>query len=184
MMNLLILFLGQIPEAVFLAWFLIFSKGIRKNRILFTILMIAEYLIIMNLFEYNWLFHIIYTITTFLTLKILYKDESYITDVFIFVIGYIIIIISSLFCYLISKSNVVIASIINRLIIFIPLLVLNYKLSSIQNIYKKYWNRNDKIKKKMKSATFRSLNIIIFNLSFYVINACMVLALIMKNGGV
>lgn len=181
-MELLIVLLGQIPEAVFISLFLIFTKNLRNKRILFTGLMIIEYLLIMTLFAYNWMFHILYIVTAYLTLKILYKRQTQITDIFLLAMAYLLIIVSSVICFLISSNSVIIGCIINRIMLFAPLLILNYKLSKIQNIYKKYWNRNDKIKKKMKSITFRSLNVVIFNLLFSIINICMLCAIVMKGG--
>lgn len=181
-MEFLQLFLGQIPEAIFIALFMIFVKNLKTKRLLFTSIMVIEYLLLMLLFTYNWIFHILYLVITFIVLKILYKEKAQVTDVFIFAISYIFIIISSALCYLISSNNVIVGCIINRLILFIPLVILNYKLTCIQNIYKKYWNRNDKIKKKIKSITFRSLNLVIFNLLFSIINFGMVYALLSKGG--
>ena len=37
-------------------------------------------------------------------------------------------------------------------------------------MYKKYWNRNDKVNKKMKSLTFRNINIISFNVMFFLMH--------------
>ena len=176
-----ILLLGQIPEAIFISLFMIFVKNIRTKRLLFTIIMIIEYLLLMSLFAYNWMFHILFMIIVYITLKVLYKDKAQITDVFVFVISYILIIISSFICVVAFNVNMVIASIVNRFLLFIPLLALNYKLNYIQKVYRKYWNRNDKIKKKMKSITFRSLNVVVFNLLFTIINIGMLVATYYNN---
>ena len=173
--------LGQVPEAIYFALFMIFTKRIKEKRLLFTILMIVEYILIMALFQYSWLFHIIYTIMTYLTLKILYKEKAQITDVFILMISYIVLIASSAVCMLIFR-NTLLAAIINRIIIFLLLIIFHNKLYKIQNLYKSYWNRNDAVK-KMKTTTFRSLNLVIFNLLFYIINIGMTVALVMLNGG-
>lgn len=180
-MDILIIVLGQLPEAIFFALFMIFAKDIKEKRLLFTGLMCIEYLLIMSLFQYNWLFHIIYTIMTFLTLKVLYKEKSQITDIFILMISYLVLILTSIICVLLFR-NTVLAAIMNRIVIFCPLLLLNTKLSKIQNVYKRYWNRSD-TSKKMKSTTFRSLNLVIFNLLFYIINISMTVALLIIKGG-
>lgn len=181
-MNILITVLGQIPEAIFIALFMIFAKNLKTKRLLFTFIMIAEYLLLMNLFAYNWMFHILYAVLAFIAIKLLYKDKSEITDIFIFATSYIAIIISSMICYVISSDNVIVGCIINRIMLFVPLLIVGYDLHYIEKVYRKYWNRNDKIKKKIKSVTFRSINVVVFNLLFYVINACMVCAIAMKGG--
>ena len=117
-MNILIVVLGQLPEAIFFALFMILAKNIKKKRLLFTGLMCLEYVLIMMLFQYNWLFHIIYTIMTFLTLKVLYKENAQITDIFILMISYIILIVTSAICAVLFNSNLVIATIINRIKIY------------------------------------------------------------------
>ena len=125
------LLLGQIPEAIFFALFMIYAKGLKEKRMLFIILMVVEYLLLKYSFKYNWLFQIGYMITTFLTLKVLYKGKSQIIDVFILLIAYIIMIVSSILCFTISLGNVIIATIINRIIIFLFIFLLKDKLIKI-----------------------------------------------------
>ena len=182
-MNLLELFLGQIPEAIFLALFMVFAKDLRKKRILYVIIIIMEYLILKYSFQYSWYFHIGLTIATFLTLKVLYREKSQITDIFILLISYIVLVVTSAFCFLICHKEVVIATILNRVIIFGLLSICNYRLNKIQKLYKKFWNRDDK-PKAIKSTTFRSLNIVIFNIMFVIFNVGMIYALyLIKMGG-
>ena len=168
-MDLLQLFLGQIPEAIFFAWFMIFTKGLKEKRFLFTILMVIEYLVFKYAFPFDWMFHISFMIGTFTTLKLLYKKKSQITDLFILLIGYVVMVLSSVLCFMVSQGQVIIATIINRFIIFIPLFSMNYRLNKIQEIYKIQWNRGNP-KAKLKSATFRSLNLVIFNVLFVIFN--------------
>lgn len=175
--RMLELFLGQIPEAIFFALFMIFAKGLKEKRLLFTILMIIEYLLLLYSFPYNWLFHICFMVTTFIILKVLYKEKSQITDVFLLLIGYIILGITSIISWLLFNFNMSLVAIFNRIIIFTFIFILNKKLYKIQNIYKFLWNRNDRIKKKIKSTTFRALNIVVFNISFVLINLCMLYAI-------
>lgn len=180
------LLIGQIPEAIFFSLFMIYAKGLKEKRILFIILMVVEYLLLKYSFQYNWLFQIGYMITTFLTLKVLYKEKSQITDLFILLIAYIIMIITSVICVFIFKNNMIIISISNRILIFTLLFLLKNKLIAIQKIYKKFWNRNDKSHLKIKSTTFRALNITIFNLIYVIINIGMIYAIYYNNiaGGV
>lgn len=179
-MNIFEILLGQIPEAIFLALFMIFTKNIKTKRLLFVLLMIVEYLLLIYSFPYNWLFHILYMTVAFVTLKVLYKDKSQITDIFIFILGYIIIIATSIISVLLFGKYMIVASIVNRILIFAPLLALRYKLGSIQNVYKHYWNRNEK-PKKIKSITFRCINTVVFNLLFAIINICMLIATYYNN---
>jgi len=171
--NILEMLLGQVPEAIYFALFMIFTKRLKEKRVLFTILMVMEYLLLIRAIPYNLYSRIGYFITTFLTLKILYKEKCQITDVFILAIASLVLIIMDIPLYfIITKitNNFITYVLIDRTIVFILLLLVKNKLPKIQNIYKKLWNRDDKIKKKMKSTTFRSLNVVIFNITFVVLN--------------
>lgn len=181
--EMLELIIGQVPEAIYFGLFMIFAKDIKEKRILFTILMIAEYLLLkygLNL-HYDIWFQILYTFLTFAILKMLYKEKSQITDIFTFTIASVFLMLSSIICFFITGQNALIASIINRPLLFIIILLLNYKLNKIQKIYKIFWNRNDKINKIMKSTTFRCINIIVFNISFYILNTVMLYCLFLRK---
>ena len=177
------LLLGQIPEAIFFALFMIYAKGIKEKRVLFTILMIIEYLLLKYSFPFNWIFQIGYMITTFLILKVLYREKSQITDVFILLISYIVMIISSAICFLIFRPNTLLAVIINRIILFVLIFVFKDKLINIQKLYKRLWNRTSNSNNKIKSTTFRSLNIVIFNIIYFIINFGMIYALFLLRKG-
>lgn len=163
------LILGQIPEAIFFSLFMIYAKGIKEKRVLFTVLMVVEYLLLKYNFKYSWLFQIAYMIITFLTLKLLYRNKSQIIDIFTFTIANIILIISSALCFYICFQNVVIATLVNRILIFSLIFLLKNKLINIKKFYKKIWNRETNTI-KIKTTTFRSINIIILNFVFYIIN--------------
>ena len=184
-MDLLQLFLGQIPEAIFFALFMIFTKQLKEKRILFTFLMVIEYLLLVNVLVFNSWFQILYTALTFITLKVLYKEKSQITDIFTFTIASFVLILISAFSYFIIWKiiSVYIASVILNRILIILFFIFTYdKLPKIQMTYKKFWNRNDKKNNKIKSTTFRALNVIVFNLLFYVINIGMIFTLFIGRG--
>ena len=52
-MNILEIILGQIPEAVYFAVFMILVKGLKEKRFLFTCLMILEYVFLKQIFVYT-----------------------------------------------------------------------------------------------------------------------------------
>lgn len=179
-MDLLEIFLGQIPEAIYFALFMIFAKDLKEKKILYIILMVIEYLLLKHFIKYNIWFQVLYTFMTFIILKVLYKEKSQITDIFTFTIASIILIIISFVSYFIIckiTSNYYIAAIFNRILMILFLIISYNKLYKIQNLYKRLWNRNDKVKKKIKSTTFRAINVIIFNIIFYIINIGMLYAI-------
>lgn len=180
-MNLYELFLGQVPEAVYFALFLILTKKLKNKRLLFIVIMTIEYVLSMNIEMFSTWSHVIYTILVFITLKVLYKEKAQITDVFTFGISSLFLIVFSAISFAIFMPNTMLVIVVSRALLFIFLLLFNKRLPKIQDLYKKLWNRNDKVKTKMKSTTFRSLNVVIFNLMFYVINVGMIYALLIRK---
>ena len=171
------LLLGQIPEAIFFALFMIYAKNLKEKRVLFILLMIAEYILLTRFIQFNIWLQISYIFITYLILKLLYKGKAQIIDIFTFAIASLIIVICSLFSYLLILStikNFLIANLIQKILLFVFIFLFKNKLYKIQNIYKKFWNRNDKIKKNMKSTTFRALNLFLFNILFCIINTILV----------
>lgn len=176
------LLLGQIPEAIFFALFMIFVKDLKEKRILYITLMTIEYMILITLLPYNIWFQILYTFMSYLILKILYKEKAQIIDIFTFIIaGIIIILVNAILYFIIANTlnNFYVYVILDRIVLFSIILIFNKKLNKIQKMYKKFWNRNDKIKKPIKSVTFRAINIIIFNMVFYILNIIMIYSLIL-----
>lgn len=172
--------LGQIPEAVYFAVFIILTKELKNKRILYTLLMVIDYILILHLIKYNIWGQALYTFISFVILKVLYKEKAQITDIFTFMIAGIILVIVSFLCGILYINNIfsyITCAVINRIILFTLLLINRKNLPKIQKIYKKLWNRNDKIDKKIKSTTFRSINVVAFNTIFYIIHLGMLYAI-------
>lgn len=172
-MNVLQLLLGQIPEAIYFALFMIFTKRLDKKQILFTILMILEYILLFNFTPVTIWSHISYFIITYMILRLLYNEKSQITDIFTLGIASILVIIVSMVSYIIVATtikDIIVCNVLAKIMLFIILYFSRNKLYKIQNMYKKFWNRNDKIPKPMKSTTFRCINLVLFNIMFFIIN--------------
>ena len=183
-MVMLEILLGYIPEAIYFSLFMIFTKQLKEKRLLYITLMILDYLLLKQFIHFSIYFQIAYTFMSFIILKVLYKEKSQVIDIFTFTIGSIILILTSMIMYVIALNtynDTIICNVLHKILIFVLLFVFRNKLSKIQSVYKKLWNRNDKVKKKIKTTTFRSLNVIIFNITFYVINIGMVLATLWKG---
>lgn len=184
-MDLLQLFLGQIPEAIYFALFMIFAKQLKEKRISFTILMIIEYVLLKSIIQYDMWFQVLYTFMTFVILRILYKNKAQVTDIFTFTIASFILILISIISYFIiwKTINIFIYSVVlNRLLLVVFFLLMYRHLPKIQKVYKRFWNRNDKKKNKIKATTFRALNVVVFNIVFYIINLCMLFTSIVGRG--
>ena len=160
---------GQLPEAIYFALFMLLTKQLDTKRLLFIGLVLIEYLLCINVLSYSIWCHILFFILTFIILKILYREKSQITDVFILGIASVWLILSCVLPSFLMNFNYYVYVAMTRILMF-SIFILHKKLPKLQLIYKKLWNRNDKIPKIMKSATFRSINIVIFNFMFYFIN--------------
>lgn len=178
-MNWAEILLGQVPEALYFALFIILTKKLTTKRFLFIVSTILEYILLMYAFPYDIWSHILYFIATYLILKLFYEDKCNITDIFTLGIASIVVMICSFISYAIFGPNMLLVTILSRILLFGILFLLRNRLCKIQNVYKKLWNRNDNVKKKIKSTTFRSLNVVIFNFMFYIINIGMICAIVM-----
>lgn len=177
------LLIGQIPEALYFALFMIYTKQIKEKRLWFIFDMIVEYILLKAFIHYSVAFHIIYICLMYIDLKFLYRQKSQITDVFTFGIASIVVILISAFCYFVVGlfiKDFSVLGLISRILLFVFIFVFRNKLYKIQKLYKKLWNRNDNIKKKIKSVTFRCINVIAFNLMFYAIYLYIILLYLRK----
>lgn len=178
MNEIVLLFLEKICEAIYFSAFLIIAKGIKEKRILFTAIMIFEYLALKYFIHYNIWFQLAYTFMSFLTLKVLYKDKAQVTDIFLFAIASLFLVLLSILCGLILFNYpelYFLMLVINRILIFTFIIAFKNKINYIYNEVRKYWNRH-KNPQKIKSLTLRNISVIIFNLMFYILNICMLIA--------
>ena len=181
-MEILLLFLEKVCEALYFSLFLIFGKNIKEKRLLFISIMIFEYLALKCFIKYNIWFQIIYTFMSFVNLKILYKEKAQITDIFLFAIASIILtiisIISAFIAYYII-NNYYVGLVINRIILFFIFYITKDSIPKFYKKFKYYWNRR-KTNIRIKSLTLRNISIILFNFMFYILNICMAIALLTK----
>jgi len=187
LLNLFTILIAQIPEAIYFSLFMIYTKRLTEKRLLYITLMVVEYILLYRIFPFNVWFQISYTFISYLILKLLYKEKAQIIDIFSFSIASILLIITSAVMYLISfytYNNAYICAILHRILLFIFIFIIKNKLYNIQKLYKKIWNRNFNKTYKIKTTTFRALNVIVFNIMFFIINFGMLLVIFFKNGGV
>ena len=176
MMEIILIFLEKILEAIYFSLFLIIGKDLKKKQLLFIFLMIFEYLLFKSIIKFDVLFQFLYTFITFVILKILYKNKAQITDIFLFTFASIFLILSSVICYVVIyylTKNYYIILIVNRIIIFLFLFIFKRKNREKYIEFYSLWNKHNN-PKKMKSLTVRNISIIIFNLMFWLINLGMI----------
>lgn len=182
MENIILLFLEKICEAIYFSLFLIYGKNLKEKRLLFVGIMIIEYLLLKYFIKFNIYFQLIYTFMSFLNLKVLYKEKAQVTDIFLFAISSIILIVIS-FCsglLHIFKMKYFYALIINRIILFLFLFLIKNKINFMYKKYYLKWNRKNN-KTKIRSLTLRNISVIIFNLMFCIINIGLIYAILTKR---
>ena len=181
MEELVLIFLERVLEAIYFSAFLLLGKKIKEKRLLFTGVMIFEYLMLTNFIEYNVWFQFIYTFMSYINLKVLYKEKAQITDIFLFASASLILMAIcgvSYFVVFFTIKQYLVALILSRVLMFLFLFVFKEKINGVyKNIYE-LWNRHN-YKGKLKSLTVRNISIILFNLMFYIINIAMSICLLL-----
>lgn len=177
-MELFRLISAKLLEPIYFSLFLIIGKDLKNKKILLTCIMIFEYIMLKQFIHFNVAFQFIYTFMSFVNLKVLYKEKAQVTDIFLFAVASIVLIVLSIFTYMTSKmtyDNYFISLVLNRILLFLFLYLSRNKIRELYKKFYSHWNRHNN-PKAIKSLTLRNISIIIFNLMFWVINLCMIYA--------
>lgn len=177
-MEIIRLISAKFLEPIYFSLFLIAGKDLKEKRLLFTIIMIFEYVMLKQFIKFDVVFQFIYTFMSFINLKVLYKEKAQITDIFLFAAASIILIAISAFTYLtciFTYKNYYVSIIINRIMIFGFVYFCKNNIRKVYKKFYKYWNRHNN-PKAIKSLTLRNISIISFNLMFWIINLGMIYA--------
>ncbi len=166
---LLSILLGLIPEIFYFTLFISILKDIKYKRIKLFVLLSLIYIIFIMIIRYELLFYILFIFAIYFILKILYKNQIQIIDIFMIMYASLYLTLLSFLIYIPKNlTQYFICLIINRILLFIPFLFKN----QIKTLYKKYclyWNRNDDIKRPIKSITLRNISILVMNLIIFII---------------
>lgn len=164
--------MGQIPEALYFALFMIFAKKLKTKRTLFIILMVVEYVLLLNIAPFSTIPKIIYIALSYVIMKMLYKSKTQIIDIFLLILAVIILGFVSVPLLFLNNviNNIYITCLISKIILFILLFTFKNELNKFYEIYYHHWNRNDKEKRKIKSLTVRNISVVAFNITFYLTN--------------
>lgn len=181
--NICLVLLEKVCEAIYFSLFLIYGKNLKEKRLLFIGIMILEYLALKYFIKFNVLFQLSYTFMTYLTLKVLYKEKAQITDIFLFALASLFLILISIISYVIIYFTIqkyIVALILNRILIFTLILLIKNKSNLFYQNFYKLWNRHN-APNKVKSLTLRNISIIIFNLMFWLINIGMAFSYVLNS---
>lgn len=178
---LLSIVLGLLPEVLYFTMFLIYAKNLKEKRLKLGILISVAYVVCITFIPHSVYSYIGFIFTTYILLKLLYKQKAQIVDIFLICIAYLYINLLAYISYLILKNNMNIQLyyllyFIDRICLCIPFIFRN----KFYELYKKYfslWNRRYDVKAPIKSITIRnisliSLNILIFLTNIVIIKIC------------
>ena len=169
---ILSILLGLIPETLFFTMFLIYTKNLKENKIKLFILINISYILCIMISQYKILYYVALIFLIYLILKILYKNKTQISDVFIISLSEMYLALTSYICFLFVTedfSNYYLLSILHKIILFLPFLFRN-KFNSIYKTYYSLWNRNYDKKQPIKSITIRNISLISLNLFIFLLN--------------
>lgn len=173
---LLSILLGMIPETLFFTLFLTYTKNLKNKRIKLFLLISLAYVLCVMVIRHKVLFYVIFIIFIYLSLKIVYKNNVEIIDVFIVNLGLIYIFVINFLCAIFINNNYLVyynLLIINKVLLFLPFIFKN----KFNLLYKKYcslWNRNYQKKQPIKSITIRNISLIIMNIFVFIMNIILV----------
>lgn len=173
---LLIIFVGMLPEIIYFTKFMEYAKNIKEHRIKFFLLMTLAYILCILISQYKILYYVGFIFMSYLAMKLIYKEKVQIIDIFVFSIAFLYLTLSSLLCFQFVKedmSNYYFISIINRLTLFIPF-IFKDDFNDLYERYKLLWNRNDKIKRPIKSITLRNISLICLNIFIFIANLTLI----------
>lgn len=176
MINFIIsLVLGMIPEVLYFTLFLSFTKKVKNKKVVLFLLLALGYVLLIMICRYELLFYLTYVVYSYIIMKMLFK--SHIIDIFVYSISFCYLMILSLIIVKLF-NNYAIAFIINRILLFIPIILFKNKFNVLYLKYKKLWNRSND-KRKIKSLTLRNFSILFINILIVLINIITFLSMAM-----
>ena len=170
------IFVGMLPEIIYFTKFMEYTKNIKEHRIKFFLLMTLVYVLCILVSQYQALYYLIFIFLSYFVMKIIYKNKIQIIDIFIISMALFYVFISSYICFLFVKedmSNYYLILIINRFTLILPFIIKN-KFNILYNKYKSLWNRNDNMKRPVKSITLRNISLICLNIFIFLSNLVLV----------
>lgn len=168
---------GLIPEVLYFTLFLIYTKNIKEKRIKLFIAISIAYFACLLIQRFKLMYYLAFVVLTYIILKLLYKNKTQITDIFVFSISTFYLTIISYICFLFlkdDKSNYYLFYLLDRIIMFIPFIFKN-KFNILYKKYYRLWNRNDKENRPIKSITLRNISLIVINFIIVFMNIYMTL---------
>lgn len=153
-----VIFLVALPiEILYLTTSICCVKGIKEKRVLFYVLLLITGILYSLIMRWQLWYYLAYISSIFLIMKILYK--SHISDLFVFMIFFAWIAITSYIAILIAGRSII-GFIIQRILMF-SIFALRGKFKKWYKSYRELWNRRDD--NRIKSITLRNISLIFLN---------------------
>lgn len=176
MINVILsLILGAGLDSLYYFLYIVKIKNIKTKKFMLYLGIFLGYVLLFMILRYNLYLYLVFYLYIYLMLKIFYKSKVIDFFLLIFIDFYVLLV--SIACFYLIK-NYAIALIINKIVIFIPL-IFKDKLKQFYDLNYKMWNRDDKKKTPIKSLTLRNIFLMVFNI-FIVINYIILLILVKK----
>lgn len=161
------LLIGMLPEVLYFTLSICFVKDIQKNRLKLFSLLAVGYIVLIMICRFQLLFYLGYIVYVYVVLKKLYKSK--IIDLFIVSVISAYLTLTSFISFKLIDTYML-AYLVNRLMLFIPIFLLNYKLNDFYNVYYILWDRHEG--NKIKSITVRNISLVFINMLIVIFNVC------------
>ena len=161
------LLIGMLPEVLYFTLSICFVKDIQKNRLKLFSLLAVGYIVLIMICRFQLLFYLGYIVYVYVVLKKLYKSK--IIDLFIVSVISTYLTLASFISFKLIDTYML-AYLVNRLMLFIPIFLLNYKLNDFYNVYYILWDRHEG--NKIKSITVRNISLVFINMLIVIFNVC------------
>ena len=174
MYYVLSILLGLVPEVIYFTLFLIYTKNLKEKRLWLFIGMSVIYFICLIIQRYKIAYYLGFVVLVYSLLKLLYKNKVQIIDIFTISIPatYITLLSCLMWALIMCNRNYYVYYILyglNRILLFLPF-IFRKRFNPMYKKYCSWWNRNDNIKKPIKSITLRNISLTMVNLCIVIIN--------------
>jgi len=163
---------GMIPEVLFFTLFLIYTKGLKEKRMELFVGVSIIYILCIMVNRFKTLYYVSFIFLISILLKILYKNKAQIIDTFMFSISTIYLSLIGFLCSRFVNNNYCmyyIMLLLNRILLFVPF-IFKDRFNALYKLYCSLWNRNDKVKKPIKSITLRNVSLSVLNIFIFIMN--------------
>lgn len=155
----ILVFLISLPiEILYLTMAMTYTKGITKHRVVFYILLLISGILCSLICRWQLWYYMFYLASAYFIMLALYK--SHISDLFVFLVFFAWIALTSYFSISLLGSNLL-GLIVQRILMF-SIFALRGKFNTWYNLYRELWNRRDD--GRIKSITLRNISLLFLNI--------------------